>query len=124
MSPTHLVLEAAVGHAAISTGTRQSNWMESFHLAKPSERRVRFSLINPPFWDIPILWKPPYHERPSHVCLWHRGDPLKSSCPRQAQHWIRKASDAGSLQAKHSIAYIQAPKEKGVAEVAESYCNK
>ena len=26
----------------------------------------------------------------------------------EAHHWIRKASDAGSIQAKHSIAYIQA----------------
>jgi len=39
--------------------------------------------------------------------------------PNQAQQWIRKASDAGSIEAKHSIAYIQA---NGPAEDRSNAC--
>lgn len=42
----------------------------------------------------------------------------------EAQHWIRKASDAGSMQAKHSIAYIQAnsPSSEDRSSACMEYC--
>eukprot|EP00435_Cladocopium_sp_Y103_P028877 s896_g7.t1 len=42
----------------------------------------------------------------------------------QAQHWIRKAGDAGSIQAKHSIAYSQAnsPSSEDRSSACMEYC--